>query len=317
MNKIYLAGGCFWGMEAYFSKIKGVISTRVGYANGITTETSYYQIKNTDHAETVEIEYNPNVINLAEILERFLLLVDPYSINKQGNDIGRQYRTGIYYVDDYSRKCALLTLEIYEKNHNGKKTVIEVEELSNFIQAEESHQKYLEKHPGGYCHINLSNLSMPLSKFKKLQLNEIENMELDELSRSVMLEKATERPFTSKLNDEKAIGLFVDKISKEALFISDDKFDSGCGWPSFTKGITTDSISYNQDLSHNMNRIETTSRIQDSHLGHVFEDGPKLRGGLRYCINGAALNFIPVEKLKNSVYENYLPYFKSEVEKHQ
>lgn len=315
MKKIYLAGGCFWGMQAYFSRIKGIIQTKVGYANGLTKDTNYQKIKTTGHVETLEIIYDENIINLAEIYERFLLIVDPYSLNKQGEDEGLQYRSGIYYLDEYSHKCAIETLKIFEKLHNNKKVVIEVLPLNHFVNAEEYHQDYLDKNPNGYCHINLNILNKPLSNFKKISKEEIDKMNLDTLSYEVMIYKDTEEPFTSSFNKQKEEGLYIDKISKEPLFSSEDQYDAGCGWPSFTKGITTDCISYTNDYSHNLNRIETKSKIQDSHLGHVFEDGLKNRGGLRFCINGAALDFVPLSKLMNSPYENFLPYFKSYIDK--
>ncbi|BDX52831.1 peptide methionine sulfoxide reductase MsrA/MsrB 1 [Metamycoplasma equirhinis] len=315
MNKIYLAGGCFWGMQAYFSKIKGIINTNVGYANGLTLETNYHNIKETDHAETLEIEYDENIINIAEIFERYLTLINPYSRNRQGGDIGRQYRTGIYFVDEYSRKCALLTLQIYEKQHEGKKVAIEVEKLNNFILAEEYHQNYLLKNPNGYCHINLSAADKPLFSKDKLTSEEIEKLNIDDFSKKVLLEKATETPFSSSFNSLNECGLFIDKISGEPLFSSENKYNAGCGWPSFTKPIRTDCVNYYDDFSHNMHRIETTSKNQDSHLGHVFNDGPKEQGGVRFCINGASLNFIEIDKLENTIYENLIPYFKECVEK--
>ncbi|WP_373438951.1 peptide-methionine (R)-S-oxide reductase MsrB [Metamycoplasma equirhinis] len=315
MNKIYLAGGCFWGMQAYFSKIKGIINTNVGYANGLTLETNYHNIKETDHAETLEIEYDENIINIAEIFERYLTLINPYSRNRQGGDIGRQYRTGIYFVDEYSRKCALLTLQIYEKQHEGKKVAIEVEKLNNFILAEEYHQNYLLKNPNGYCHINLSTADKPLFSKDKLTSEEIEKLNIDDFSKKVLLEKATETPFSSSFNSLNECGIFIDKISGEPLFSSENKYNAGCGWPSFTKPIRTDCVNYYDDFSHNMHRIETTSKNQDSHLGHVFNDGPKEQGGVRFCINGASLNFIEIGKLENTIYENLIPYFKECVEK--
>ena len=174
---------------------------------------------------------------------------------------------------------------------------------------------YLEKNPWGYCHIDLDILNKSLSKFKKINLDNIkDHLNLDDLSYKVMIDKYTEKPYSSEIYLKNDVGLYVDKISREVLFSSEDKYNSGCGWPSFTKGITTDCIKYTNDYSHNLNRIETTSNIQNSHLGHVFNDGPKNKGGLRYCINGASLAFIPIDKLIDSEYENFLPYFKSYVE---
>ena len=320
MKKIYLAGGCFWGLQAYFSKVKGIVNTTVGYANGKTDNTSYKEISQTDHAETLLIEYDENVINLAEIYARFLSLIDPYSINKQGNDVGRQYRTGIYYIDNESYLCAKLTLDIFEKQHQ-QKTVIELEPLNNFIDAEQYHQNYLDKNPGGYCHINLDALKKPLYNFSKYDLQDIDSSKdnylktkdgskLDNLSYEVMVHKHTEKPFSSEFEELYEDGLYVDKISGEPLFSSEDKYDAGCGWPSFTKPILTTGVNYNEDLSHSMIRTEVVSTIQDSHLGHVFNDGPKDKGNLRYCINGASLRFIKLSDLENTPYECFLPYFK-------
>ena len=205
-------------------------------------------------------------------------------------------------------------MKIFEKLNSNKKVAVVVKRLEHFIKAEEYHQNYLEKNPWGYCHIDLDILNKSLSKFKKINLDNIkDHLNLDDLSYKVMIDKYTEKPYSSEIYLKNDVGLYVDKISKEVLFSSEDKYDSGCGWPSFTKGITTDCINYANDYSHNLNRIETTSNIQNSHLGHVFNDGTKNKGGLRYCINGASLVFIPIDKLIDSEYENFLPYFKSYV----
>ena len=206
-------------------------------------------------------------------------------------------------------------MKIFEKLNSNKKVAVVVKKLEHFIKAEEYHQNYLEKNPWGYCHIDLDILNNSLSKFKKINLDNIkDHLNLDDLSYKVMIDKYTEKPYSSEIYLKNDVGLYVDKISREVLFSSEDKYDSGCGWPSFTKGITTDCINYTNDYSHNLNRIETTSNIQNSHLGHVFNDGPKNKGGLRYCINGASLVFIPIDKLIDSEYENFLPYFKSYVD---
>lgn len=312
MKKIYLAGGCFWGVEAFFKKLPGVVKTTVGYANGISTEATYKNLKNTDHAETVEIEYDENRINLAELLERFLYLIDPYSINKQGEDEGRQYRTGIYYLDDYSKNCANLTIKYFEKAHNNKKVSVEVLPLKHFIDAEDYHQDYLDKNPNGYCHINLQTAYDPIWKFDKLSKEEIEKLNLSKADYDILINKDTEMPFTSELLNQNEDGLYVDKISKQPLFISDDKFDAGCGWPSFSKPIISSTLMYQDDYSiKNRKRVEVLSNGQESHLGHVFNDGPQNMGGLRYCINGASLTFIPLKQLNNTIYERFIPYFKA------
>ncbi len=314
MNKtIYLAGGCFWGVEAYFQKVSGIIDTTVGYANGDGDKTNYHNLSITHHAEAVKIVYDSNVINVAEIIERYFLIINPFSLNRQGNDIGQQYRTGIYYEDEYTKKVAIFFKDLIAKENN-KKVLIEIEQIKNFVVAEEYHQDYLIKNPSGYCHLDFSKLEVPLSRAKEKTVDEIKSLNLDIQSLDIMLRQHTEHPFTSKFNEFDSVGLFVDKISKEALFSSEDKFDAGCGWPSFTKGITTDAINYYDDFSHNRHRIEVKSAIQNNHLGHVFEDGPKNTGGKRYCINGLALDFIPLEELAKEGYTKYLAYFKKFIE---
>ena len=151
---IYLAGGCFWGVDAYFKNIGGVVETEVGYTNGNTTETYYENLKNSDHAETVKVTYDDSLITLSKLLEYFYYIVDPFSVNKQGADTGRQYRTGIYATD----KTKLEEVESFIDNKQkdeDQKIQIEVEEIKNYIKAEEYHQDYLKKNPNGYCHVNL------------------------------------------------------------------------------------------------------------------------------------------------------------------
>lgn len=151
---IYLAGGCFWGVDAYFKNIEGVTETEVGYANGNTTETFYENLKNTDHAETVKVTYDDSLICLSKLLEYFYYIVDPFSVDKQGADIGRQYRTGIYATDKNTLEEVESFIEDKQKDED-KKIQIEVEEIKNYIIAEEYHQDYLKKNPNGYCHVNL------------------------------------------------------------------------------------------------------------------------------------------------------------------
>ena len=137
IKEVYLAGGCFWGVEGYFAQLNGVIETKVGYSNGLTEDTNYKLIKSTDHAEVIYLKYNDEILPLTDVFRHYFRIIDPTSINKQGGDVGRQYRTGIQKQID-------------------KKIVVEVEEVNNYIDAEEYHQKYLEKNPTGYCHVDLS-----------------------------------------------------------------------------------------------------------------------------------------------------------------
>ncbi|MDY5520019.1 MAG: peptide-methionine (R)-S-oxide reductase MsrB [Campylobacter lanienae] len=311
LKEIYLGGGCFWGTQGYFDRIKGVEFTQVGYANGKSKDTSYYEISNTDHAEVVRVKFNANVVDINEILEHYFRIIDPFSINKQGNDIGRQYRTGIYYNDE-SLKPIIIEFIRAKQAKFDKKIAVEIEPLKNYVEAEEYHQKYLEKNPNGYCHIDLNLANKPLydeSKFKLPTKEELKK-NLSDLEYRVTQEKATERPYSSKYDKFDERGIYVDIVSKKPLFSSSDKYDAGCGWPSFTKPITTDATGYNRDLSHGMDRIEVTSRQSGSHLGHVFDDGPSDKGGLRYCINGASLEFIPYDEMDKRGYSEYKVYVK-------
>ncbi len=312
MNKqkiqdIYLAGGCFWGVEGYFVQLPGVIDTEVGYANGKSGQTSYYEIASTGHAETLKLSYDANRIHLAEILAHFFRIIDPTMLNQQGNDRGTQYRTGIYYTDELQKQVAAAALEVEAKKYD-KPLVVELEALENYVNAEDYHQDYLDKNPGGYCHINLNMAKDPLyPPYTKKDDNTLKQ-ELSDLQYDVTQNAETERAFTSEYDKFSEAGIFVDITSGQPLFTSDDKYDAGCGWPSFTMPITTSVIAYLEDASYGMKRIEVRSKEADSHLGHVFEDGPQAQGGLRYCINGASLRFIPKAEMAEAGYEAYLPY---------
>lgn len=305
-NEIYLAGGCFWGVEGYFKKIPGVLDTSVGYANGKTKDTTYRKVKETDHSEAVKVIYDEDRVSLQELLEHYFRIIDPTSVNKQGNDRGRQYRTGIYYTN---RNDKLVIDEIIRQKQEeySEKISVEVEPLNNFVLGEDYHQDYLDKNPGGYCHINLALADEPLdTKGKVIDKDQKELKEnLTEEQYKVTQEDKTERAFTSEFDDFYEEGIYVDVVSGEPLFSSRDKYDAGCGWPSFTKPIDSN-INYKSDNSFNMSRVEVRSKSGDSHLGHVFNDGPKDKGGARYCINGASLRFIPLSKMKEEGYGDYI-----------
>lgn len=157
MIEVYLAGGCFWGVEAYFSNLDGVVKTEVGYANGKTATTTYEELKVTGFAETVKVSFDEEIISLNEIFEHFYYTIDPTSLNKQGNDVGSQYRTGIYSRSEAILKAARNFLNIKQENEK-EKIMVEVKVLNNYIRAEEYHQDYLKKNPAGYCHINLDDI---------------------------------------------------------------------------------------------------------------------------------------------------------------
>ena len=311
-KEIYLAGGCFWGVQAYFDKIIGIEYTSVGYANGESDNTDYNSIKKTGHAETVYVVYDPEKITLDELLEYYYRIIDPTSLNKQGNDIGTQYRTGIYYVDEEDKKI-IEEVTAKEQTKYSEKIVTEIKPLVNYVLAEDYHQNYLENNPGGYCHIDLSQIprekpKVNLGDYPKPSMEEIKK-KLTDLQFRVTQESATEYAFENKYWNNKETGLYVDIVTGEPLFLSLNKFDSGTGWPSFTRPIQWDVVTYNSDKSGGMERIEVRSRIGDSHLGHLFYDGPVAEGGLRYCINSGALDFIKLDELKDRGYGKFIILF--------
>jgi len=307
IQKIYFAGGCFWGVEEYFSRIDGVIDSVSGYANGNTENPSYQEIVkgDTGYTETVEVTYDESLVSLEQLIGYFLKVVDPVSVNRQGNDIGDNYRSGIYTVRD-TDTLVISTLLNLEQNKYKKPIVIENEPLDSFYVAEEYHQDYLKKNPNGYCHIDLNafeegvividpkDYAKPSDEFLKENLTDIQYR--------VTQLNDTERAFSNEYFDNKEPGIYVDVATGEPLFSSKDKFDSGCGWPSFTRPIVEEVVKYKTDKAFNMIRQEVRSRVGDSHLGHVFEDGPKDKGGLRYCINSASIRFIPVAEMEKEGY---------------
>lgn len=303
---IYLAGGCFWGVEKYLSLIPGVLNTEVGYANGNTEAPTYEQVcqNHTGHAEAVKVLYDADILPLKELLVKFFEIIDPTSVNKQGNDRGVQYRTGIYFTQQEDQAEILATLNDLQVRYK-KPIVVEAVPLENYYSAEAYHQKYLDKNPGGYCHI-------PAKMFEQAKKPSVSNsreelrLRLTNLQYKVTQENGTEPPFHNEYFDEFREGIYVDIVSGKPLFMSTNKFESGCGWPSFSKPIDNDFIVERSDNSYGMYRTEVRGKVSDSHLGHVFLDGPESSGGRRYCINSAALRFIPKENMKSEGYEAYL-----------
>ncbi len=335
-SQVYLAGGCFWGVEQYFALVPGVLDAMSGYSQGTVENPSYEEVctGTTGHTETVQVIYDSSVVSLNHLLNLYFDIIDPYSINKQGNDRGPQYRTGIYYTNEADGQIAQNF--IAEKQAaTDRKIVVEVEPVRNFFPAEAYHQDYLEKNPFGYCHIsrdkfrkaatsvdtslvpNLVETVKPeeaVSQLPSLEQeryprpsNEVLQERLSPLQYEVAVNAATERPFFNEFWDNHEEGLYVDIATGEPLFLSTDKFDSGCGWPSFTKPITTELVTELVDTSHGMVRTEVRSRSGDIHLGHVFDDGPIAAGGLRYCINSASLQFIPKSQMEAAGYGDLIP----------
>ena len=288
LQVIYLAGGCFWGVEAYISRLFGVNQTEVGYANGRDLAPTYEKVctGKTGHVETVKVTYNPRFITLEEILENFFGIIDPFSINRQGNDVGTQYRTGIYWQEDTQRQTVLDFINEKRRNLSGT-IAVEARPIINFYPAEDYHQKYLEKNPQGYCHVDLNSIDM--QEFEHLSDEEYKITQLS----------LTEPPFSGKYDDFFEDGVYVDVVDGEILFSSEDKFDSGCGWPAFRKPISDSAVTKNRDFSYGSTRIEVRSAKANSHLGHVFNDGPG--GSKRYCINSNALKFISKDKIEDYI----------------
>ncbi len=308
LKTIYLAGGCFWGVEEYMTRIAGVYDATSGYANGKTENPSYEDVlhNNTGHAETVKVLYDPGQVSLEELLSAFFKVVDPTTLNQQGNDIGTQYRSGVYFESAEDESVIQAHVEGLKAEYT-QPIVVEVLPLQNFYLAEDYHQDYLQKNPNGYCHINLDASRYDDTEIvdgKHYPVPESEDMRsfLTELEYDVTQNGATEYSFSHPYNDNKELGIYVDIVTGEPLFLSTDKYDSGSGWPSFTKPIAPEVIAEHPDNSAGMIRTEVKSRTGDSHLGHVFDDGPADEGGLRYCINGSSLRFVPYENMTEEGY---------------
>lgn len=309
LEEIWLAGGCFWGVEAYMARIYGVADVTSGYANGNTEDPTYEKVikGNTGYAETVHVLYDPERVNLEKLLTYYFKVIDPTVLNKQGNDRGEQYRTGVFYKNPTDKQIINKVIAKEQKKYDDP-IVTQVEVLKNYTLAEEYHQDYLEKNPDGYCHIEFDALEgqkvpsqIDPALYPKPSDKELKE-KLTDMQYKVTQGNGTESAFSNKYWDNEKPGLYVDIATGEPLFSSADQYDSGCGWPSFTKPIEPDVVIEHQDKSFNMIRTEVRSRVGDSHLGHVFEDGPKDKGGLRYCINSAAIDFIPQAKMEEKGY---------------
>ena len=314
-NVIYLAGGCFWGIEHLMQSIPGVIDAQSGYANGTgAAEANYTAVcsGDTGFRETVRVEYDPEQVSLDALLLAYFYVIDPTVENQQGNDIGTQYQTGIYYTNEKARKTVERIAQM-EKSRS-REFFVEIGPLQNFYPAEEYHQDYLQNNPYGYCHIPLdeirlfSNLRIDPGDYQKPAAEAIRD-KLTAEQYAVTQESATEMPRQNEFWDQFEKGIYVDIVTGEPLFSSADKFESSCGWPAFSQPIEAPAVVEVPDYSHGMSRIEVRSRAGDSHLGHVFTNDPESPNGVRYCINSASLRFIPYAKMEAEGYGYLLELF--------
>ena len=315
-NVIYLAGGCFWGLEKLMQSIPGVIDAQSGYANGTGKADAKYQTilgGKTGFRETVRVEYDPAKVSLDHLLLAYFYVIDPTVLNKQGNDTGTQYQTGIYYTNTQVQAVVERIVELERGRH--KVFAVEVGPLKNYYPAEEYHQNYLDKNPGGYYHISpakiklLSSLKIDAGAYKKPAAETIRD-KLTAEQFQVTQQNGTEQPFHNEVWDKFAKGIYVDIVTGEPLFSSTDKYQSSCGWPAFTKPIEAPLLVERKDTSYGMVRTEVRSRSGDSHLGHVFTGDRESPNGVRYCINSASLRFIPYEQMESEGYGYLLDLFK-------
>lgn len=318
-KEIYLAGGCFWGTEHLMKQLPGVVGAEAGYANSRVPSPSYQEVctGRTGAAETVRVVYDPGRLTLPFLLDMFYRSIDPSRSDGQGNDIGSQYRPGVYYTDPADSAAVESSLQRLVAK-TGRRVAVERGPLENFYPAEEYHQDYLDKNPGGYCHVNprlfdIAAASVdpgaPANRFPRPTDTELKKR-LSALQYMVTRENATEHPYTNEYDREFRPGIYVDIVTGQPLFVSDDKFQSGCGWPAFSRPISPGLLTEVTDTSHGMTRTEVRSTLGDSHLGHVFTDGPASSGGLRYCINSASLRFIPLDSMAAEGYADFVPLVK-------
>jgi len=317
LEKATLAGGCFWCMEHPFEELDGVVEVLSGYSGGEEESPTYEEVSSgkTGHVESVQIIYDPKKVSYKKILDIFWRQVNPTDDEGQFVDRGKQYTTAIFYHNEEQKKIAEESKKALEESGKFDKPIVTIiEKFTAFYPAEEYHQDYATKNPVRYkTYRFLSGRDKYLEEVWEEESSDMPSKEelkkkLTPLQYKVTQENGTEPAYDNEYVDNKKEGIYVDVVSGEPLFSSKDKYDSKTGWPSFTKPLESENIVENEDRKFLIKRTELRSKEADSHLGHVFADGPE-HSGLRYCINSAAMRFIPKEDLEKEGYGEYLELF--------